>query len=73
MSSMGLICGNEMNRPEGRMSATYSRAAHECPHGSTDMLRLPGLRYTVKCCFTISALNSSFLPAAITAPLAITT
>src|SRR5262249_40151992 len=30
-------------------------------------------RYTVKCCLTISALNSSLLPAATTAPLAITT
>jgi hypothetical protein len=29
--------------------------------------------YTVKCCFTISALRSSFFPAATTTPLAITT
>lgn len=34
---------------------------------------LLGHDYTVKCCFTISALNSSLLPAATTAPLAITT
>jgi len=31
------------------------------------------LCYTVKCCFTMSALNSLLLPAATTAPLAITT
>ena len=46
---------------------------HESLLGYESSLAIPLLRYTVKCCRTMSAFNSVLLPCAITAPLAITT
>ena len=68
--------GNKLRarRQELVLNARVQRGPSEAARcASRGPLLPPGQNYTVKCCFTISALNSSLLPCATTAPLAMTT
>ena len=68
--------GYHLSGVAGRDStARVERAPSERARSASKETRLttPPLRYTVKYCFTCSALNSVLLPDTTTAPLAITT